>query len=193
MHLQLCYFAYDPTRIIFQIRETFKRMTIEIDIALVLLHYRDWSKKDSPSLLTNQITWFFPPWSLDQLSLSTGDLFLSSDWLLSIVVSHLSVHDLLKPPCGWLAWELSTFCDADMDQVWKRIWQSLQSKRVYLWIYQRWTLRIESKDWVLRKQTSTLQTRCISCTYSFLILFLCGSVHFEKLGWEMRVIFSRYE
>ena len=93
----------------------------------------------------------FPPWSLDQLSLSTGDLFLSSDWLLSIVVSHLSVHDLLKPPYGWLAWELSTFCDADMDQVWKRIWQSLQSKRVYLWIYQRWTLRIESKDWVLRK------------------------------------------
>ena len=121
MHLQLCYFAYDPTRIIFQIRETFKRMTIEIDIALVLLHYRDWSKKDSPSLLTNQVTWFFPPWSLDQLSLSTGDLFLSSDWLLSIFVSHLSVHDLLKPPCGWLAWELSTFCDADMDQVWKRI------------------------------------------------------------------------
>lgn len=47
MHLQLCYFAYDPTRIIFQISETFKRMTIEIDIALVLLHYRDWSKKDS--------------------------------------------------------------------------------------------------------------------------------------------------
>ena len=47
MHLQLCYFAYDPTIIIFQIRETFKRMTIEIDIALVLLHYRDWSKKDS--------------------------------------------------------------------------------------------------------------------------------------------------
>ena len=60
MHLQLCYFAYDPTRIIFQIRGTFKRMTIEIDITLVLLHYRDWSKKDSPSLLTNQITWFFP-------------------------------------------------------------------------------------------------------------------------------------
>ena len=47
MHLQLCYFAYDPKRIIFQIRETFKRMTIEIDIALVLLHYRDWSKEDS--------------------------------------------------------------------------------------------------------------------------------------------------
>ena len=45
MHLQLCYFAYDPTRIIFQISETFKRMTIEIDIALVLLHYRDWSQK----------------------------------------------------------------------------------------------------------------------------------------------------
>ena len=60
MHFQLCYFAYDPTRIIFQIRGTFKRMTIEIDITLVLLHYRDWSKKDSPSLLTNQITWFFP-------------------------------------------------------------------------------------------------------------------------------------
>lgn len=50
-------------------------------------------KKTRASLLTNQITWFFPPWSLDQLSLSTGDLFLSSDWLLSIVVSHLSVHD----------------------------------------------------------------------------------------------------
>lgn len=47
MHLQLCYFAYDPPRIIFQIRETFKRMTIEIDIALVLLHYRDWSKEDA--------------------------------------------------------------------------------------------------------------------------------------------------
>lgn len=84
--------------------------------------------------------------------------------------------------------------------LWRRYGSSMKKnlaivtiKRVYLWIYQRWTLRIESKDWVLRKQTSTLQTRCISCTYSFLILFLCGSEHFEKLGWEMRVIFSRYE
>ena len=83
MHLQLCYFAYDPTRIIFQIRETFKRMTIEIDIALVLLHYRDWSKEDS-RLPFNQSDHLIFPALIIRSALIVHRWFIPFLWLVVV-------------------------------------------------------------------------------------------------------------